>query len=202
MGILRDTRFDFLGKRYWTYLFSFVVIVVGLSVFASRGQKNFGPDFTGGDLLQIEFSSPRSAAEVAKAVEKTTVATVQSLGTEGKEFLIRSGPGTSPAVLQNLYEIYGKDSLTIKTNTSIEPSMSFSLRKKALQAFIWGMVGILLYLTVRFEFRLAVGATLAIIHDICFCLAVMALARQQIDTPVVAAFLTVAGYSVNDTVII
>ncbi|HPP13455.1 MAG TPA: protein translocase subunit SecF [bacterium] len=202
MKLLKETRFDFIGRRGWAYLFSCLIIAAGLTVFGIRGQKNFGPDFVGGDLLQIEISRTITAPEVSRSLQEFSGVTVQQLGTSGQEFLIRSAAETSAQLLRKLQDVYGSDAVKVKANTSIEPSMSASLRKKALHGLLWGILGILLYLTIRFEFRLATAATIAIFHDICFCVAVMALARQQIDATVVAAFLTVAGYSVNDTVII
>jgi len=202
MELIKRSNFDFIGKRKYCYIFSLLVILGGMVVFFMRGEKNFSPDFTGGDLLQVEFSRPMSAAEITQALAGISGVTVQNLGTGGQEFLIRSGPATSSVVVERLKQASGGESFNVKSNTSIEASMSASLRKRGLQAFLWGIVGILLYLTIRFEFRLATAATVAILHDILFCLAVLAFCHQQIDSTALAAFLTVAGYSVNDTVII
>lgn len=202
MEFIKKSNFDFIGKRKIAYIFSIVVIVWGMVVFGVRGRENFGVDFIGGDMLNVEFAQSTSAAEIRKMIGRLNIGyySVQSLGVEGKEFIIKSGPGTSERLIEVLTET-GKN-VTIKSRSFVAPSMSVDLRKKAIYAFIAGLLGILLYLTFRFEFRFAVGATVAIFHDMLFALAVLALAKKQIDASVVAALLTIAGYSVNDTVVI
>ncbi|MCS7181268.1 MAG: protein translocase subunit SecF, partial [bacterium] len=92
--------------------------------------------------------------------------------------------------------------ILIKGVSVVSPSMSITLRKRAIKAFLIGLIGILIYLTIRFEFRFAVAATIAIFHDILVVLSFLAFTGKQIDGFVLAALLTIAGYSVNDTVVI
>jgi preprotein translocase subunit SecF len=206
MELIKNTSFNFIGKRNIAYIFSLIVIVWGMVVFGMRGKENFGVDFVGGDMLNLEFAEKVSAAELRETIRgsDTGYYSVQALGVEGREFIIKSSPGTSERIINVLSEKYGGAgaSFTIKGRSFVSPSMSVMLRKKALYAFIIGIIGILLYLTIRFEFRFAVGATLAIFHDMLFVVAVLALTKKQIDATAIAALLTVAGYSVNDTVVI
>jgi len=206
MEIIKSPNFNFIGKKNIVYIFSCVVIIWGMVVLAMRGKDNFGVDFVGGDMLNVEFKQSTSVNDIRARLKELNIGSfsVQVLGTEGKEFIIKSGPNTSEKIVEALSQIYGTegDAFSIKGKSSVSPSMSVSLRKKAFYAFILGMIGILIYITVRFEFRFAVGATLAIFHDILFVVAVLALTRKQIDASVIAALLTIAGYSVNDTVII
>jgi len=206
MEIIKSPNFNFIGKRKIAYIFSCVVIIWGMVILAMRGKDNFGVDFVGGDMLNVEFKQSISVNDIRARLKELNIGSfsVQVLGTEGKEFIIKSGPNTSEKIVEALSQIYGTegDAFSIKGKSSVSPSMSVSLRKKAFYAFILGMIGILIYITVRFEFRFAVGATLAIFHDILFVVAVLALTRKQIDASVIAALLTIAGYSVNDTVII
>jgi preprotein translocase SecF subunit len=168
-----------------------------------RGEKNFGVDFVGGDLINIEFSQKVDVVNLRNVIEEAKIGsfTVQELGTEGKNFIIRLPQKTGDIVIEKLKEKFG-DSFTIKGKSIISPSMSISLRKKAIKAFLIGLIGILIYLTFRFEFKFAVGATIAVFHDILIVLSILALTGKQIDGMVIAALLTIAGYSVNDTVII
>ncbi len=204
MDIIKNTNFDFIGKRKIAYVFSLVVIVVGIISFGIRGKANFGVDFVGGDMLNIEFAEGVDASEIRAIIKDLNIGyySVQVLGVENKEFIIKSGPETQDKIINAFSDKYGSDRFTVKAKSMVSPSMSASLRKKALLAFITGMIGILLYLTIRFEFRFAVGATVAIFHDILFVVSILVLTKQQIDASVIAALLTIAGYSVNDTVVI
>jgi len=207
MELIKSTSFDFIGKRRIAYVFSAAVIIWGMIVFGMRGKENFSVDFIGGDMLNVEFSQKTSPALVREKIRSLGIGyyLVQALGSEDREFVIKSSPGTSAQIIEALQgtgDTQGDNLLTVKSKSFVAPSMSVDLRKKALYAFIVGMIGILLYLTIRFEFRFAVGATVAIFHDMLFALAVLALLRKQIDAGVVAALLTIAGYSVNDTVVI
>ena len=205
MEIIKDPKINFLGKRKIAYIFSCVVIVWGFVVLAMRGQDIFGVDFVGGDMLNIEFKQSVTVSEVREAIKGLNIGTysVQLLGTEGKELVVKSAPNTSKRILEMMESSYGvkNEDFFVKGESSVSPSMSSSLKKKAFYAFLFGMIGILFYITVRFEFRFAVAATLAIFHDMLFVVAVLAITNQQIDATVIAALLTIAGYSVNNTVI-
>ncbi len=204
MKLIKSTNFDFVGKRRIAYIFSLIVILTGLIFFGIKGKDNFGVDFVGGDMMDIEFNKSCSATDVREVIRTLNIGSysVQVLGTDGKSFIIKSGPNTHETILEALREKYGEEGFTVKGSSLVSPSMSTTLRKKALYAFVAGMLGILLYLTIRFEFRFAVGATVAIFHDMLFVVAVLALTKKQIDATAIAALLTIAGYSVNDTVVI
>jgi len=203
MEIIKNPNFDFMGKRKICYIFSSLIIIAGLIMLFIRGEKNFGVDFVGGDLINIEFSQKVDVVNLRNVIGEVKIGsfTVQELGTEGKNFIIRLPQKTGDIVIEKLKEKFG-DSFTIKGKSIISPSMSISLRKKAIKAFLIGLIGILIYLTFRFEFKFAVGATIAVFHDILIVLSILALTGKQIDGMVIAALLTIAGYSVNDTVII
>ncbi len=203
MELIKNPNINFLGKRKIFYILSSVIIIVGLISIILKGEKNFGVDFVGGDLLKIEFNQPPDIVKLRKIIEEIKVGTftVQELGTERREFIIRLPQNTSENVIKKLEENFGKTFL-IKGKSIISPSMSITLRKKAIKAFLIGIIGILIYLTFRFEFKFSVGATVAIFHDILVVLSILSLTGKQIDGIVIAALLTIAGYSVNDTVII
>ncbi|HPP30224.1 MAG TPA: protein translocase subunit SecF [bacterium] len=206
MELIKNPKFDFIGKRKIVYIFSCVIIIWGMVILAMRGRDIFGVDFVGGDMLNIELKERVTVSEIRDKIKGINIGaySVQALGTEGKDFIIKSGPNTSEKIIEALTSIYGTEgeAFSVKGKSSISPSMSVSLRKKAFYAFLLGLIGILIYITFRFEFRFAVGATLAIFHDMLFVVAVLALTKKQIDASVIAALLTIAGYSVNDTVII
>ncbi|MGB9642762.1 MAG: protein translocase subunit SecF [Candidatus Ratteibacteria bacterium] len=204
MELIKNTRIDFIGRRKWAYLFSLVIIVIGMTMFGLKGKANFGIDFIGGDIVQIRLSQPGSVAVVRKEIENLNIPeiTVQEVGTEHNEFIIKSPPATSDRILATLETKFGKENIQTLAKSVISPSMSVTLRKRALTAFFAGLVGILLYLTIRFEFHFAVCATIAIFHDLLIVIAILALSNKIIDGTIIAALLTIAGYSVNDTIVI
>lgn len=204
MELIKNPNINFLGRRKIAYVFSIIVIIWGMTTFFMRGKKNFGVDFIGGDLIQIGFKTQASVSEIRQIIKNLKIGyfTVQAVGTAGNEVIIKSNPKTSDKIIEALKKKYGKENIEIKSKSIVSPSMSVSLRKKALYAFLLGILGILFYLSVRFEFRFAVGATIAIFHDLLFVLSALALAGKQIDATVIAALLTIAGYSVNDTVVV
>ncbi len=204
MELIKKPNIDFIGKRKWCYIFSVALIVTGMIVFGIRGKANFGVDFVGGNLVQVKFTSASSVAKVRNELKKLNIPeiTVQEIGIQQNEFIIKSPPGTSDEILTVLEATYGKGNVEVLAKSEISPSMSVTLRKRALTAFFAGLVGILLYLTIRFEFHFAVCATIAIFHDLLIIIAILALSRKVIDGSIIAALLTIAGYSVNDTIVI
>ncbi len=204
MELIKNPNFDFIGKRKIMYLVSLCVIIAGIISFVKRGKGNFGVDFTGGDILHLEFNQKVNALEIRRMLKDLKIAnfTVQILGREGREVIIRSSPGTSDTILSFMKQKVGEKNLILKGKSIISPSMSKTLIRKAILAFAWGLIGILFYITIRFEFRFAVGATIAIFHDLLVVLSILTLLKKQIDTTVIAALLTIAGYSVNDTVVV
>jgi preprotein translocase SecF subunit len=204
MELIKKTNFDFLGKRKVWYLFSGVIILAGISVFIMRGNANFGVDFIGGDLLQVRFKTPTSVAVVRGELDKLGISdiTVQEIGTAGNEYVIKSPPQTSARIVERLNSIMTQSGVEVLGESQVSPAMSSALKKRALLAFFGGLFGILLYLTVRFEFHFAACATIATFHDLLFVIAIIAFSRKAIDGPIIAALLTIAGYSVNDTIVI
>ncbi|MCX7704640.1 MAG: protein translocase subunit SecF [bacterium] len=204
MELIKNPRIDFLGKRKWLYLFSLILIVLGMTVFSIRGRSNFGVDFIGGDLLQIKLSASSSVAAVRNQLKNLGIpeVTVQEIGEMRDEFIIKSPPDTADKILAALKAGFGEENVEVLSKSVISPSMSVTLRKRALLAFFTGLIGILLYLTIRFEFHFAVCATIAIFHDLLVVIGILALTGRTIDGTIIAALLTIAGYSVNDTIVI
>jgi len=205
MDLIKKTSFNFLGNRMRGYLFSCGVIIAGIAVFFARGPlNNFGTDFTGGDLLHITLTRSVDVAEIRSVAAQSGAGevVVQSIGTRGDEFILKSKPETSDLLRTALQKTYGSGGFQVIGSSTVAPAMSGTLRKKSLRAFLFGVIGILLYLSFRFEFRFAVTATVALLHDILFTAAVLAFAGRQIDASVIAGFLTIVGYSVNDKVVV
>jgi len=182
----------------------------------AKGGPNYGIDFAGGTLVQVKFVEATKANDIKKALEslKLRGVTVQRFGDETNEFLLRAQnagdvlegseklESLGDQIGSALEESYGKEQVEIRRVEMVGPQVGKDLRMKGLLAILYAMGGILLYVTWRFEFRFAVGAILALVHDVLITLGVFSLFGKEIDLPIIAAFLAIIGYSLNDTIII
>jgi SecD/SecF fusion protein len=196
-------KVPFMDIRKWAYGLSAVVLIAGMTVFVMRGEKNLGVDFTGGTLFQIEFKEKTPVNDVRKALVDAGVAnaTIQKIG-DGKEVIIRTGIGSVDETISKLKEKLGDGSFEVMRVEEVGPAVGSELRGKAVKALLFALLGILLYVGVRFEFRYATTATIALFHDALFALGMLAISGRELSLPVVAAILTIVGYSINDTVVI
>ncbi|MEZ4484141.1 MAG: protein translocase subunit SecF [Syntrophotaleaceae bacterium] len=205
-----DINLDFVGKRRLAVIFSAVLILVGLVSLIAKGGPNYGIDFAGGSLVQLQFSEDTSAKDIKAALKDLDLRglTVQQFGDEANQFLLRAQDssseleGLSQTIEKSLEAVYGANKVTILRAEMVSPQVGKDLRKKGLMAILYAMIGILIYVTWRFEFRFAVGAILALVHDVLITIGVFSLAGKEIDLPIIAAFLAIIGYSLNDTIIV
>ncbi len=205
-----DVNIDFVGKCRYAAIVSVVLILVGFAALIMRGGPNYGVDFAGGTVAQVRFSSPTDAATIKEVLvpEVLSSAMIQRFGDEQSEFLIRAEetddglPGLRTALMQKLGEKYGADNVELRRIEMVGPQVGKDLRQKGLLAVVYAMIGILVYISWRFELRFAVGAVIALIHDVFLTFGAFSLFDKEIGLPVVAAFLAIVGYSLNDTIII
>ncbi len=205
-----EINLDFVGRRRLALVFSLVLITVSLVSLLIRGGPNYGIDFAGGILVQVKFNEATTAAAIREAVQDIELRglTVQQFGDEAHEFLLRSQEsdirldGLSQRVGTALDAAYGSGQAEIRRVEIVGPQVGRDLRQKGAMAIFYAMLGILIYVTWRFEFRFAVGAILALIHDVVITLGIFSLTGREIDLPIIAAFLAIIGYSLNDTIIV
>lgn len=211
MQIIRpDINLDFIGKRRMAVIFSALLILIGIGTLVTKGGPNYGIDFAGGTLVQVQFTEDTKAADIKKSLESLDLRglTVQRFGDDANEYLLRaqnaSGEleGLSQRINNTLAKDYGKDKVDIRRVEMVGPQVGKDLRQKGLLAIFYAMIGILIYVTWRFEFKFAVGAILALFHDVVITLGVFSLFNKEIDLPIIAAFLAIIGYSLNDTIIV
>jgi len=202
LDLVPKRTFDFLGKRWIALVISLVFIGGSVAVFAVRGEKNFGIDFRGGDLLIVDSSKPVSVAEARMALDDPAV--VIQFEREGtKEMLtFRSLQGTSDQILVKLQKTFPESGIVAFGQDTVGPQIGLEFAKSALIALGLGMVGILFYVTLRFEFSFALGALVALLHDIIITLGVFSLLGGELSLVMVGAVLTIAGYSINDTIVV
>lgn len=205
-----DINLDFVGKRRLAVIFSGVLILIGLVSLVVKGGPNYGIDFAGGSLVQVKFAKATTAKDIKAALKDLDLRglTVQQFGDEANEFLLRAQEssseleGLAQAVGGALDASYGADQAEIRRVEMVGPQVGKDLRQKGLMAILYAMIGILIYVTWRFEFRFAVGAILALVHDVLITLGIFSLSGKEIDLPIIAAFLAIIGYSLNDTIIV
>ncbi|MBW2452262.1 MAG: protein translocase subunit SecF [Deltaproteobacteria bacterium] len=209
--IKSDINLDFIGKRKLAMLFSAALILVGLVSLVMHGGPNYGIDFAGGTLVQVKFSQTTDAGKIKEALDSLELGAlvVQRFGDEPNEFLIRmqesEGEGMkalSRQVSDQLSTVYGDGTVDLRRVEMVGPQVGKDLRQKGLLAIFYAMLGILAYITWRFEFRYAVGAIIALVHDVVITLGAFSVSGREIDLPIIAAFLAIIGYSLNDTIIV
>ena len=205
-----NINIDFVGKKTIAVVFSLCLILIGIASLVIKGGPNYGIDFAGGTLVQVKFTQNTKAAEIKKALQPLDLGSVvvQQFGDTADEFLIRTQSssteleGLSNSIAKALDDKYGAGSVEVRRAEMVGPQVGKDLREKGLMAILYAMIGILIYVTWRFEFRFAVGAILALVHDVLITLGAFSIFNQEIDLPVIAAFLAIIGYSLNDTIIV
>jgi len=211
LQFIKQTKIDFIGKRYLCYGLSLLVVVAGMVAFVVRGDARYGIDFTGGLLQEYRLSKPVAADQLRATLSKVGLgeAVIQQFGSPS-EWLIRT-PGNSEAQIQETVA-HAREAINADfsdTNPQmvrleqVGPTVGAILREKAWLAIAWSMVGILLYVAVRFRhFDFGLAGVIALVHDVVVAAGGLCLLNRQIDLVVVAALLTIAGFSINDTIVI
>jgi preprotein translocase subunit SecF len=204
------THIDFMGKSIYAFLFSAALILVGIISLILHGGPNYGIDFAGGTLIQVRFSQPVSPADIRESLKEVGLTgTVQRFGAEGVgEYLIRLQTtssdleGLSAQINDAMTKRFAGETFEIRRTEMVGPKVGKDLQKKGLQAIIFAMIGILIYVSWRFKFRFAVGAVVALAHDVLITIGVFSLTNREFSLPVLAALLTIVGYSLNDTIVV
>jgi preprotein translocase subunit SecF len=204
------TNFDFIRLRRVALVLSGVLIAIGIASFVYHRGLNYGIDFSGGVMVHLRFNKPQPIGGVRAAL--TTVglgdSTIQDFGANNTEYLVRlpveasETTGISEQVTQALGEKFGKESFEVLRVELVGPRVGKELRQRALLAVAFATLLMSAYIWFRFEFRFGVGAAVALIHDVSIAAGALSLANYEIDLTVVAALLTVVGFSVHDTVIV
>ncbi|HQJ15114.1 MAG TPA: protein translocase subunit SecD [Candidatus Omnitrophota bacterium] len=205
MKLIGETKFDFIGKRYIFYAISLIVIGAGLFSFFSQGKKVFGIDFAGGQLQEYSFNNPVEIEKIRAGLKDLGLAdaSIQQFKENPNVVLIRTSEDKNVQITEKLKAVFPQENIQILRIERVGPVAGKHLKDKALAAIIWAMVGILVYVGFRFKhFNFAVAGVVALLHDVAVAVGALALTGRQIDLLSVTAFLTIAGYSINDTIVI
>lgn len=211
MEVIGKTNIDFLGMRRVAFTISTLLVLVG--VFASvqivRGRANLGIDFAGGTSVQVRFEQPVELAKVRRAIAASGFPEnelQQFVG--GRRLFIRvksSGKpvtGTAAAIEEQLREAFSTNPFIVESSNEVGPVIGRELQQAALWAILVSLLGIVSYIAWRFEFRFGIVATVATFHDVLVVLGIFFLLGNEITLLIVTALLTLAGYSLTDTVVV
>jgi preprotein translocase subunit SecF len=211
LEILGKTNVDFMGKRNYAFIFSGIMVVLGVIALIQigRGAANLGIDFAGGTAVQLKFEQPIRIEDARKALESNGLADaeLQEFGQENK-LLIRVKASTTieEKTAEKVVSIFSKEfpgnKFVVESSTEIGPTIGKKLQSDALVAIVISFAGIILYIAARFELRFGVAAALATFHDVLAVLGAFYVLDKEITLLVVTALLTLAGYSLTDTVVV
>ncbi len=208
MRFIKQTNIDFLSMRKFGFIISGSFILAGLVSLFLNGGPVLSIDFTGGTLAQVRFEQPPDIAKVRSALETLDVGVgeVQTFGSPD-EILIRLqvSPGASDMAVElkkALQAQFPDQNLDFRRMENVGPKIGSELKGKALFAIITAIIGILIYISIRFEFRFAIGAIAALVHDVLITLGIFSILNYEISLAIIAAFLTIVGYSLNDTIVV
>jgi SecD/SecF fusion protein len=205
LHLIKNTKIDFISKRKIFYTLSIVITVVGLVAFFMKGQKAYGIDFSGGELQEYLFKTPPSLNDVRKSLNAIDLgnASIQQFKENPNILLIRTTEDKNKILTDKLHQDFPDQNIQTLKVERVGPVAGKHLRDKAVQALIWSLIGILIYVAFRFKhFNFAIAGVIALIHDVLVALGVLAITGRQIDLLSVTAFLTIAGYSINDTIVV
>lgn len=211
LEILGKTNIDFMGKRRYAFLFSGIMVLLGVIALIQigRGAANLGIDFAGGTAVQLKFDEPIRIDEARKALESNGLgnAELQEFGQDNK-LLIRVKASTTieEKTAEKVVAVFTKEfpanKFVVDATTEIGPTIGKKLQEDALVAIAISFAGIILYIAARFEFRFGIAAALATFHDVLAVLGAFYALDKEITLLVVTALLTLAGYSLTDTVVV
>jgi preprotein translocase subunit SecF len=204
------TKFDFIRFRFIALVISSVLISIGIGSIIYHGGPNWGIDFSGGVMVHLRFKTEQPISTVRAALKSVQMgeSTIQNFGSSGTEFLVRlpvevsETTGISDTITGALADHFGKQAFEVLRVELVGPRVGHELRQRALLAVVFSTLLMGAYIWLRFEFRFGVGAAVALVHDVLIAAGALSLVNYEIDLTVVAALLTVVGFSVHDTVIV
>jgi SecD/SecF fusion protein len=205
LHLISSHNFNFLGKGFLACMCSLALIMAGATAFYVRGDKNFGVDFRGGDLITLSSTQAVSVRDVRQALEPIHLGEtlIQQSAQGGKNYItIRSALNTSEAIEKQVAKALPQAEFKVERAERVGALVGGELAKTSLWALALGILGILIFVTFRFELSFAVGAIVAVLHDVIITVGVFSLLGKELTLTMVGAVLTIAGYSINDTIVV
>ena len=205
----RQTEFDFMGKKQTAIRLSAILILIGIVSVIIHGGLKYGIDFAGGTLVQLKFEKPPAIEEIRDGLKTIGLgdSTIQEFGSKN-HILIRvqrseeklEEVGTQ--VKNSLAGKFNSEAIVVERVEMVGPKVGRDLREKAVLSIIYAIIGIVIYISWRFELQYAIAAIIALIHDVLVTMGAFSLYDKEFTLVIVAAFLTIIGYSLNDTIVV
>ncbi len=208
MRFIKETHIDFMGNRKYAISISMLLILISIASLIIKGGPKYGIDFTGGTSLQLQFEKPADIGKIRSVLSSINLANSEIKGfATGNEILIRvqqqeSLEDVSEKVVSVLTNQMSDNKFELLSKETVGPRIGSELTRAAINAVLISMLLIMIYVSWRFEFKFALGAVIALFHDVLISLGIFSLLNLEIDLTVVAAFLTIVGYSINDTIVV
>jgi preprotein translocase subunit SecF len=209
--LLGKTNIDFLGKRNFAFMFSGILVLLGVTALVAigTGKANLGIDFAGGTAVQLRFDRPVKIEEARQMLEKNDLrdAELQEFS-EGNKLLVRLKKQTAmqEKAAEKIVNVFSKEipdnHFVVDSSEEIGPSIGKNLQKDAIKAVVIALVAIIIYISFRFELRFGVAAAIATFHDVLAVLGIFYLLNHEITLLIVTALLTLAGFSLTDKVVV
>jgi len=205
LHLISSQNINFLGKGFLACMCSLALIIAGATSFYFRGEKNFGVDFRGGDLITLSSAQPIDVGKVREALQPINLAdaSIQESNQAGKNYItVRTPLHTSDAVEKQIMTTMPQAQFKVEGSERVGALVGGELARKSLLALGLGILGILIFVTLRFELSFAVGAIVALLHDVLITVGMFSLLHRELTLTMVGAVLTIAGYSINDTIVV
>src|SRR5438477_2159773 len=205
MHLISSQNINFLGKGFLACMCSLALILAGATSFYIKGEKNFGVDFRGGDLVTLSSPSKIDIGQVRDSLKPIGLAdaSIQESAQSGKNYItVRSPLNTSDKVEKQIMTAIPQAQFKIEGAERVGALVGGELARSSLVALGLGILGILIFVTLRFELSFAVGAIVALLHDVLITVGVFSLLHRELTLTMVGAVLTIAGYSINDTIVV
>jgi preprotein translocase subunit SecF len=205
--LFHNPNYNFIGRRKWAYAASIFITLVALASLAVQG-LHYDLDFTGGTLVQVRFQRPPTVAQIRAGLSRIQLgeSVIQEFG-DPLEYIVRmpltasSSEALTRQVTGALEQETSLGAFEIRRVEFVGPQVGKELQWQAIQAVLYGLVGILLYIGFRFDLKGGVAAVIAVFHDVLVCLGAISITHREFSLPVLAALLTIIGFSVNDTIV-
>ncbi len=204
LQLFKKTNIDFISKRWIAYAVSLLIILGGAGIFFAKGEKVYGIDFTGGHMQEYSFRKPIKIEDVRNTLSDIGIkeATIQRVG-DRNQVLIKTPEDTASQINRAFKESFTDNTSDLLRVERVGPSIGRHLRKSARLAILWSLIGILIYVGFRFKnIAFAAAGVIALFHDVFIAIGFLVATGRELNLGIVAALLTIAGYSINDTIVI
>lgn len=205
LHLISSQNINFLGKGFLACMCSLALILAGATSFYIKGEKNFGVDFRGGDLVTLSSPGKIDVGQVRDSLKPIGLvdASIQESAQSGKNYItVRSPLNTSDKVERQITQTMPSANFKVERSERVGALVGGELAKSSLIALGLGILGVLIFVTFRFELSFAVGAIVALFHDVIITVGVFSLLGRELTLTMVGAVLTIAGYSINDTIVV